>query len=79
MRPEVSFAARAGCRHQQDVGHALLDGLDGHGARLGADDLAALQLARESRQRGVVGVSRIDGEYQGHDGNEKLISYKITT
>jgi hypothetical protein len=76
--PQVGFATRSRGQ-QQDVGHTFLDGLDCHCARIGADDLAALQLAREARQRRVVGVSRIDGEYQGHGDDGKLISAKITT
>ena len=79
MGSEVCFTTRACGGQEEHVGHTLLDRRDCHGARFGADDLAALQLSCKTRERRVVNASRIDGKYQGHCGNEKVISYKITT
>ena len=75
---QVGLASRLFGGQQDDVGHALFDGFDRDDARLGADELAAVQLARKARQRGAVAVSRVEGEDQGHDTVGELISYKIT-
>ena len=78
MGEQVGLASRRFGGQKDDVGHALFDGFDRDDARLGADELAAVQLARKARQRGAVAVSGVEGENQGHDIEEELISYKIT-
>ena len=75
---QVGLTSRRFGRQKDDVGHALFDGLDRDDARLGADELAAVELTRKARERGAVAVSRVEGENQGQETEGELISYKIT-
>ena len=79
MCQQIGFALRRFRGQQYEVGDTFPDRLDRSRAGIGANDLAALQLAREPRQGRRVAVSGVDGENQGHGSDGKLISYKITT